>query len=57
MKNAFLHDDMKEEIYMDTPLGYQYNNPRKLVCKLERLLYGLKQSLQTKKILQGNEKL
>ncbi|RDX91387.1 Copia protein, partial [Mucuna pruriens] len=39
IKNAFLHGDLDEEIYMEQPLGESG-----LVCKLHRSLYGLKQS-------------
>jgi hypothetical protein len=44
VKNAFLHGDLEEEIYMDVPLGYMANSEAKIVCKLQRTLYGLKQS-------------
>jgi hypothetical protein len=44
VKNAFLHGDLEEEIYMDVPLGYMANSKAKIVCKLQRTLYGLKQS-------------
>ena len=40
-KNAFLHDDLDEEVYMDIPLGYIRLDETKMVCKLERALYGL----------------
>lgn len=44
VKNAFLHGDLTEEIYMDLPLGclMQGNHERK-VCRLMKP-YGLKQS-------------
>ena len=44
VKNAFLHRDLEEEIYMDVPLGYMANSEAKIMCKLQRNLYGLKQS-------------
>ena len=47
IKNAFLNGDLKEEIYMDIPLGYENVDSTGKVCKLKKALYGLKQSPRT----------
>ncbi|RVW74496.1 Retrovirus-related Pol polyprotein from transposon RE1 [Vitis vinifera] len=44
VKNAFLHGDLEEDIYMDIPSGYVANTEGNIVCKLQRTLYRLKQS-------------
>ncbi|KAL6319103.1 hypothetical protein AAG906_001576 [Vitis piasezkii] len=44
VKNAFLHGDLEEEIYMDLPPGYTATSEAKIACRLQRALYGLKQS-------------
>lgn len=44
VKMAFLHGDLDEEIYMEQPEGYYIDGKRDYVCKLEKSLYGLKQS-------------
>jgi hypothetical protein len=42
VKTAFLNGDLEEEIYMDVPEGLKV--PSGYKCKLNRTLYGLKQS-------------
>ena len=42
VKTAFLHGDLEEEIYITQPLGFKVARKEKLVCKLEKSLYGLK---------------
>ena len=44
VKNAFLHSDLDEEIYMDVPPGFNGNLKGRKVCRLKKALYGLKQS-------------
>jgi hypothetical protein len=44
MKNAFLHSDLSEEIYMEQPQGFMHDSS--LVCRLKKSLYGLKKALR-----------
>ena len=47
VKNVFLHGEFSEEVYIDLPLGCMIPDVHcRKVCKLKKLLYGLKQSLR-----------
>ena len=46
VKTAFLHGDVEEEIYMSQPDGFKVDGKEKMVCKLDKSLYRLKQSLR-----------
>ena len=42
VKNAFLHRDLEEEVYMDFPPRYGINNSSGKVCRLPKVFCGLK---------------
>lgn len=45
VRTSFLHGELKETIYMEAPEGLeQFKNQSNTVCKLNKSLYGLKQS-------------
>ena len=44
VKTAFLHGSIKEEFYVDQPLGFEVQDRDTYVCNLKKALYGLKQA-------------
>ncbi|KAE8672566.1 G patch domain-containing protein TGH [Hibiscus syriacus] len=44
IKNAFLNGNLEEEVYIEVPPGLEGNVTKKTMCKLNKSLYGLKQS-------------
>eukprot|EP00253_Pinus_taeda_P010859 PITA_10859 len=44
VKSAFLNEVLKEEVYVEQPLGYEKKGEEHKVCKLKKALYGLKQA-------------
>src|SRR3954466_1646386 len=44
VKNAFLHRDLQEEVYMKMSPGFGTQQTAGKVCRLKKSLYGLKQS-------------
>ena len=44
VKTAFLNGDIDETVYMVQPENFELGNPKHLVCRLKKSIYGLKQA-------------
>ena len=44
IRNAYLHADVSEEVYMRQPPGFVDNEHPNFVCKIEKALYGMHQA-------------
>jgi hypothetical protein len=42
LNNVFRHGDLQEEMYMEQPPSYLDQTYPNLVCRLKKVLYGLK---------------
>lgn len=42
IKNVFLHGNLVEEVYMDIPPNFTTSTQTGVVCKFQKILYGLK---------------
>ena len=50
LKTAFLNGNLEEDIYMQQPEGFVVGRKDNLVCKLQKSIYGLKQTSKSQNI-------
>jgi hypothetical protein len=43
VKSSFMNEELEEELYIEQPEGFQLSYNAYYVCKLKKVLYGLKQ--------------
>ena len=46
VKTAFLNGVVEEEMYVEQPLSFETHDRESHVCRLKKVLYGLKQTLR-----------
>ena len=46
VKTAFLNGVIEEEVYIEQPEGFETHEQKTHVCRLKKVLYGLKQALR-----------
>ena len=46
MKTVFFHSNLEEEIYVEQSERFEITGKEKLVCRLRKSLYGLRQALR-----------
>ena len=44
VKTTFMHGAIKEEVYVEQPLGFEVQDRDTYICRLKKALYGLKQA-------------
>jgi len=46
VKIVFLNGDITETIYMVQPKNFVSENPKDMICKLQKFIYGIKQAFR-----------
>ena len=48
VNTAFLHGSIKEEVYVEQPLGFEVQDRDTYLCRLKKAPYGLKQATRAR---------